>query len=349
MAWLDAAINASASHINEWLSGIKSKKQQKRAFDIQTQLNQQQAQLNYDYGEMAADNAHERTRQLAQEEREATSYVAKVQDAKEAGLSPSIFGGGAGGGGAGGSARGAQGDGSGGIQPVDAAAIMEAVNNKRAVSVEGMKARSEAWLAAARAAKERAEAKRIEKENKDYNEDRGIRNENVQASTQKMYEEINESLQRQREFDEQSTERLEELASRTQANKATAELNNSLKELNDKKTRYYYTELLNALRETNIKERGLENDRINALANQLAARAAYIQAQTAKEKNENPGDLGNVKTWKKLIDEFINDMEEDDNIIGRIVYGKKQGENIKRILEEWDKEDRIGKKGTLTK
>lgn len=77
--------------------------------ESQMRINEQNAELNYRYGEQAADAAHERSLGLLQAETEANSLQAQVEDARAAGLSPGLlYGGGAGGtgGSAGGGAMG---------------------------------------------------------------------------------------------------------------------------------------------------------------------------------------------------------------------------------------------------
>lgn len=86
-----------------------AKKRQKKALAQQKELNAYNAELNYQYGEMAADNAHER--QLALNKSE--NLQNKVEDAQEAGLSVGLLYGGGGIGGSGGG-RASQGGGASG-------------------------------------------------------------------------------------------------------------------------------------------------------------------------------------------------------------------------------------------
>lgn len=72
----------------------------------QQRINETLGLQNYNYGEMAADAAHERSLGLLSAEKEANSYVSQVADAKEAGLSIGLLYGGGGAGGTGGSAGG---------------------------------------------------------------------------------------------------------------------------------------------------------------------------------------------------------------------------------------------------
>lgn len=145
--------------------GKKSKKQQNRAFNQQAQLNREAAELNYRYGEMSAEEAYRRTRELRAEDetREDTAIQRQVADAQAAGLSPSVFGGmnGAGGGGGGGAP---QGTGARGLQATDAAAIEGVINEKRALNIDAQRARVEKLLAIAEAKKLTAEARSIDNE-----------------------------------------------------------------------------------------------------------------------------------------------------------------------------------------
>lgn len=138
---------------------IKAQEQSQRELDAEAR------QANYEYGEMAADSAHDRSLALLQATTEANSLESKVADAKAAGLSPGlVLGGGAGGGGsAGGGAMGTGTRGPGGEAPnyLDIAAVKE---QRRANQIEAGRVAGEQILARAEAAKIRAETERLKGE-----------------------------------------------------------------------------------------------------------------------------------------------------------------------------------------
>lgn len=166
MSVIAAGAALGANVLGGVLGGIGAKKKEKRAFNYQAQLNREQAEMNYMYGEMSAEEAYRRTKELraGDEAREDTAIQRQVADAQAAGLSPSVFGGmnGAGGGGGGGAA---QGTGAKGIAPTDAAAIIGAINEKRALNIDAQRQRTEDALAMAEARLKKAEAKSIEDDN----------------------------------------------------------------------------------------------------------------------------------------------------------------------------------------
>lgn len=89
--------------------GIGSNKRQKRQFGYDKELQQRGAELSYEYGELAAEEAYRRQREMYEIQKEDTSYKAQVQDAEEAGLSFGLLYGGGGGGGSASGGKAAQG------------------------------------------------------------------------------------------------------------------------------------------------------------------------------------------------------------------------------------------------
>lgn len=111
-AGIAAAGSALASGISKL--GARYKKKIAAQEAAQQRLNAEAARMNYEYGEMAADSAHQRSLGLI----EATNLENQVEDARNAGLSPGLLYGGTGGGATGG---GATGTGARGVQPPEAA------------------------------------------------------------------------------------------------------------------------------------------------------------------------------------------------------------------------------------
>lgn len=79
----------------------------KKQVNAQKQLNEQAAQLNYEYGEKAAENAYKRQMEMYERSYQDQSYSAMRQQMEDAGLSVGLMYGGGGSGGAGGATTGA--------------------------------------------------------------------------------------------------------------------------------------------------------------------------------------------------------------------------------------------------
>ena len=106
MGWSDAAMGGMGIIYGE-LTRERSKRDQQEA-------NEQAAELNYKYGEMAADNADARARAIYTD---FNSPAAKVKQLQEAGLSTALmYGSGGGGGGSAAATTASQGSGAGGQQ-----------------------------------------------------------------------------------------------------------------------------------------------------------------------------------------------------------------------------------------
>lgn len=94
-------------------AGKRTRKLLQQQEEAQARLNEQNAELNFKYGEQAADAAHQRSLGLLQAETEANSYTSQVADLQNAGLNVGLLYGGAGGSGGGSAGGGAQGGGAG--------------------------------------------------------------------------------------------------------------------------------------------------------------------------------------------------------------------------------------------
>lgn len=312
MAGLGLAIGALGLNAASGIAGLfGAKRKQKRAFNYQSQLNREQAQLNYDYGEMSAENAHQRTLALRadDQQREDTQIQRQVEDAQAAGISPSVFGGMGGAGGGGGGAGGAQGGGARGGQPVDAAAIIGALNEKRALNIDAQRQRTEDALAVAEAAVKKAEAKAIRDENERENARLGGDVEEQEARINNILEDIrNKKVQRQgyklqNAFDEVRNE-IQNESKKTQVWKIEAE----------------YEELQEKVKgltiDNDIKE-SIENDLIeyareqtkNLIADTIEKYAS--SALTNEQRKSIRESLDNEKGWLKLSkDELLNRIKE---------------------------------------
>lgn len=102
--------------ISGLFGGIGAKKRLKRQVEAQKELNEQAAQLNYEYGEKAAENAYNRQMQMYERSYNDQSYSAMRKQMEDAGLSVGLMYGGSGAGGAGGATTGAPQGETGGAQ-----------------------------------------------------------------------------------------------------------------------------------------------------------------------------------------------------------------------------------------
>ena len=96
-----------SSTVGGAFSGIGRKKREQRQLKMQKELNEQVAQLNYDYGEKSAENAYARQMEMYERSYEDQSYSAMRQQMEDAGLSVGLMYGGNGSGGGQGSTVGA--------------------------------------------------------------------------------------------------------------------------------------------------------------------------------------------------------------------------------------------------
>lgn len=282
----------------------RARKQLEQQEAAQKRLNEHGAELNYQYGEMAADAAHQRSLGLLEAETEANSYVNQVADAKEAGLSVGLLYGGGPGGTGGSAGGGAQGGGAGnqkGAAPdyleVEAikqarkqahADLMKSINEGRLVVAEKEKVETETEEIKSNIdtsneltpfqkelLREQATAILIENIRKDW-ENLGGRNKigdfkDMDYTSKELgrYIRINEGSI----FDKRTAEEVAEISSRIEGNKALAGLNTE-------KKKGYWAELMNA---TAI----ADSEEIKAAAIKLGAEHAT-------------GEYTNWKTWKDI-------------------------------------------------
>lgn len=125
------------------LGSIGAGKRQRKAIEAQKnaqkELNEQAAELNYQYGEKAAENAYNRQLAMYQKSYEDQSYKAMVNQMEDAGLSIGLMYGGSGSGGGAGAMSGApKGDTGGAIagQATSAAALMQVENERRSLALQ---------------------------------------------------------------------------------------------------------------------------------------------------------------------------------------------------------------------
>lgn len=125
------------------LGNIGAGRRQRKAIEAQKnaqkELNEQAAQINYEYGEKAAENAYQRQLAMYQRSYEDQTYGAMVDQMKDAGLSVGLMYGGSGSGGGAGAMSGAPKADTGGAiagQAANAAALMEVENQRKSLALQ---------------------------------------------------------------------------------------------------------------------------------------------------------------------------------------------------------------------
>lgn len=180
MGWLGEALKSGlqgglssglSGAVSGLFGGIGYGKRLKKQVNAQKQLNEQAAQLNYEYGEKAAENAYRRQMEMYERSYQDQSYSAMRKQMEDAGLSIGLMYGGGGNGGAGGATTGAPQGETGGAEAGRAdspaaqqtAAIQQAQLGLGLVSMKKDLAIKDAQINEinATAARQRAEAERI--------------------------------------------------------------------------------------------------------------------------------------------------------------------------------------------
>lgn len=309
---LAGGIAAGASIAGQALNQVGGKKKQKRAYNLQRQLNEQTAGLNYEYGEKAADSAHQRSLDLLAATTEANSLQSQVADAEAAGLSPGIFSGLNGGGGSGGS--GAQGSGARGIQPTDVAALESVANERKALGIEGIRAAAEKAATWAEAKKTEAEVKRINAETKKIEEETSTSQELTPLQADLLKSEAVRNWQENGAFTDKNAVEIAEAWSRIAKNESDVELNETAKELNNAMTALNTEKKKTIWKELMIAQQ-------NANSNEIQARAIELASE------HGTGKLGNWKSWRDLSETVWDGIKEVPNKRKTKKETKKQDEH----------------------
>lgn len=339
-----AAIGAVGGAISGIGSGKRARKLVMQQEQSQSRLNEQAAKLGYDYGELAADSAHERSLALQQNQADLTSYKAQVADLKEAGANPALaLAGGGASVGAGGGAMGGSG-GSGGRAGGAAEAAEQELQRKGLalelgkVAQEGYLIKAERDKAKAEKAQIEAETRSIEQKNESFQgtnalQDELLRQQGISQwieNARKDWEDreysgtdrveyTNEKtgefhvISENGHFNRRITNEVIEALSRTSYNDAAAALTTE-------KQKYYFQQILNETlnAETNARnastnERNAESERIKALAQNLSA-------------EHGTGRLSNWNTWKQIGKDVA------DKIRGSL--SNKANRTVERISEK---------------
>lgn len=297
---------AGLGGIQQALGNIGWKKKLKKQYDLQQQYYDYTAEQNYGYNEMAAENAHQRSLELQQNQFENASIGNQVAEAKEAGLSPSVFSnisGGSGGGGGGG----AQGAGARGIQPMDLAALGQVENERRAINIDRGRAIAEAALSYAESNKIKAETENLKEQTDTSSKLTPVQLELTrQEGIQKWLENLEKEWKHSKsETEEIYGENYKNVALDAQAwitsngyfsQEVAAEIAKiqSEVELNTEKQKQGWQELLEAARRNDIEE-------IKAKAIAMAAEFEY-------------GETANWKWWAKQATNALGNIVDIINI-----------------------------------
>lgn len=272
----------------------RSWKNAKRQLTLQAQYDSEARKENYEYGEMAADSAHERSIALYDYQKEAESLANQISEAKESGVNPAAIIQGYGGG-SGGIGGGAQGGGARGVEGVDVAGILGAQNERKALSLEGIrvgaevaKQRQEAKQTKAETERIKAETDKIKEETETENKSRDVVIENIKQEGWGKFLDNARKDWEGKEIDPRGEGSIYEntiygdyaISNAPNFNKKeAAEIAELITraELNTEKKKGYWEELLNATK--------------NADANMIKANAIKLAAEW------ETGEFSNWKTW----------------------------------------------------
>lgn len=284
MSIIGAAIAGAVALGSAIYGSAKAKKAAKRQEESQMAINKQNAQLNFEYGEMAADNAQERG-----------SLVNQMNDINEAGLSPGLIYGGAGAGGSGAQGSGARGQSS---EAADWIGAMEVALNAKMVGAETARIAAETSLIKEKREQMQAETERTKEE----------------TDTSKELTPIQKELLRQQGISEWIDNLRKEFENEGQTdrwsyNEVLGEETNIRQEgtWNEEKT----TQIAKAVSETELnteKKKMLWNELVNATKN---ADANATQAAAVKLAAEwSTGEYTNWKTWTNEAKEAVKGIAD---------------------------------------
>lgn len=276
----------------------------KKQLTLQSQYDSEARKENYEYGEMAADSAHERSIALYDYQKEAESLANQIAEAKESGVNPAAIVQGYGGGSSG-IGGGAQGGGARGVEGVDVAGILGAQNERKALSLEGIRVGAEVAKQRQEARQTKAETEKIKAETDKVKEETDT-SKRLTPRQEKLIEQITEghtidNLRKRWEndnnvFTEKAGLEVLKLRAEIGGEEERTKATEAEKILTQTKTEGYWTELLNATKTADAAK-------INAAANKLSA-------EVADRAEGNPGGFTNVKTWKRLAEDTVDGVKD---------------------------------------
>lgn len=322
----------------------------KRQLRQQKELNEQATQLNYEYGEKAAENQYRRQMQMYERSYKDQSYAAMRKQMEDAGLNVGLmYGGGSASGGGGGATSGVPMPETGGAVAGNAASQAEMITagtqaqmlglqtQKLDAEIDLLKSEAERNRADAGLGNEKAETERrirdttIEK----------LRQEGIATYIQNFVQSTglewgkdgthkitfrndkNEVLQyeigigKDSAFNEDMCIKILKAYAEAEAATGTANAQNALAKLQDEKTKGYWTELANACMMVRIAQQN---------ANTEALRAATDKLRQAAEQLASEWKTGEYTNWKTWVDLGFKTMDAaaDWTKVGMMAKAAKQ-------------------------
>lgn len=307
------------------LLGSSSTKKERKLLSAQEEsqerLNESNAARNFQYGEQAADAAHQRSLGLLQAQTEANSYQNQVADIQAAGLNPGLLYGGAGAGGGGSAGGGAMGGGAGN-QRGQAPSYLEVEsvrNEKRQIALEAARIATENKLANAEAEKIKAETNNIKEETDtskaktpfevELLKQQGIATwiENVRrrwedkggedARSERNETDINlwHTIQKESHFNEKQALEIAEAYERVEGTKITNMLNSA-------KEKQIFADMINEALRVQIEQQNANSNTWNATANWENAKSERLKTWAIElATHHHTGEYTNWKTWADLV------------------------------------------------
>lgn len=289
------------------LGGIGRKKRERRQVDLQKELNENAAELNYKYGEMSADQAFRRQMEMYERTYQDESPENRVKQLEDAGLSVGLmYGGGQGTGGMGQATTAPQGSGASGQAGGQAAKATEqemANIQRQGIALQAAKVASEIDLNKAAAEEKRAGAENL---GETAETTRQARQNFIEELKQRGFSQWLQNIERANTYDtdrrnekesnffenetygtveiktksllsEKQAAEIAKIWSETTKNQNAARMTQAITNLTDEKTKGYWQELLNAT--------------MMAKAEETKAAAMKLSAEF------NTGEYTNWKTW----------------------------------------------------
>ncbi len=333
-------------------SGARQRKLLQAQEQAQMRLNEHAAKLNYDFGEMAANNAFERQMKMYERSYEDQSYKAMRKQMEDAGLSVGLMYGGAGAGGAGGATSGAPMGATGGAEAGNAGtAIAAAVEQELGLQRMGLEIAS---------LKQDIENKKKTGENIDANtenlkEDAALKkaqttteNETRELKVRKLFEETKgtwiENARKKYEDEFENTPHEERgmkiadamfgehsvVGERLRSQKGRAETFRAIQEAFKAQGD---TTLIESLKKVN--EARAETMYMEAIAAILQGNAAVAQAkcreiEVAIAQEDLRWKTGEKVTWKTYYDAATQGVQALGTLLGGVGVGKAVGKVLQR-------------------